>query len=74
MPQIGFKPTISAGELPQTYALDRKVTGTGFKIVGLDASDLALESVTDFYEKIKISGYIKAVFTTGDPNFQTQYC
>ena len=25
----GFEPTISAGERPQTYALDRAVTGTG---------------------------------------------
>jgi len=26
---IGFEPTISAGKRPQTYALDRAVTGTG---------------------------------------------
>ena len=29
MPQVGFKPTISAGERPQTYALERAATGTG---------------------------------------------
>ena len=29
MSQVGFEPTISAGERPQTYALDRAVTGTG---------------------------------------------
>jgi len=29
MPPVGFKPTISAGEQPQTYALDRAVNGTG---------------------------------------------
>jgi len=33
MPPVGFKPTISAGEWPQTYALDRAATGTGI-IVG----------------------------------------
>ena len=27
-PPVGFEPTISAGELPQTYALDRTATGT----------------------------------------------
>ena len=27
MPLVGFKPTISAGERPQTYALDRAATG-----------------------------------------------
>ena len=29
MPPVGFEPTISAGERPQTYALDRMATGTG---------------------------------------------
>ena len=29
MPLVGFEPTISAGEGPQTYALDRAATGTG---------------------------------------------
>jgi hypothetical protein len=28
MPSVGFEPTISAGERPETYALDRAVTGT----------------------------------------------
>ena len=32
MPPVGFEPTISAGERPQTYALDRAATGTGIKI------------------------------------------
>jgi len=27
---MGFEPTISAGQQPQTYALDRAATGTGF--------------------------------------------
>jgi hypothetical protein len=29
MPPLGFEPTISAGERPKTYALDRAATGTG---------------------------------------------
>ena len=29
MAPAGFEPTISAGEWPQTYALDRADTGTG---------------------------------------------
>ena len=33
MPQVGFEPTISAGERPQTYVLDRAATGTGTWIV-----------------------------------------
>ena len=34
MPLMGFEPTISAGEWPQTYALDRVATGTGSEIAG----------------------------------------
>ena len=30
MPPVGFEATISAGERPQTYALDRAATETGF--------------------------------------------
>ena len=29
MPLVGFEPTVSAGEGPQAYALDRAATGTG---------------------------------------------
>jgi len=29
MPPAGFEPTISAGQRPQTYALDRAATGIG---------------------------------------------
>jgi hypothetical protein len=29
MPSVGFELTISAGEPPKTYALDRAATGTG---------------------------------------------
>ena len=29
MPRVGFEPTISSGERPQIYALDRAATGTG---------------------------------------------
>ena len=29
MPPVGFETTISAGERPQTYALDRAATRTG---------------------------------------------
>jgi len=32
-PPVGFEPTISAGERPQTHALDRAATGTGAPLV-----------------------------------------
>jgi hypothetical protein len=34
MPLVEFKPTVSAGERPQTYALDRAATGTGLDLLG----------------------------------------
>jgi len=30
MPPVGFEPTVSADERPQTNALDRAATGTGY--------------------------------------------
>ena len=33
MPPVGFEPTISAGERPKTYALDRAATGTGESVI-----------------------------------------
>jgi hypothetical protein len=41
MPPVGFKPMISAGERPQTDALDRAATGTGNKTTNF--SNLLLE-------------------------------
>jgi len=32
MPPAGFLPKISADERPQTYALDRAATGTGYNL------------------------------------------
>ena len=34
MPPVGFEPTISAGERPKTYALDRAATGIGWSSHG----------------------------------------
>jgi len=50
MPAVGFEPTISAGERPKTYAVDRAATGTGQQIrlastnKGKIASVLAMET------------------------------
>ena len=46
IPPVGFEPTISAGERPQTYALDRTATGTGTVTIGelkYNMSKLSLE-------------------------------
>ena len=34
-PRVGFEPTISAGERPKTYALDRAATGTGNEFINV---------------------------------------
>jgi len=36
MTPMEFEPTISAGERPQTYALDRAAIGTGYKEILID--------------------------------------
>jgi len=41
MPSVGFEPTISAGERPQTYPLDRAATGSGLNIIR------AIKSIND---------------------------
>ena len=33
LPPLGFEPTISAGDRPQTYALDRAATRTGILFI-----------------------------------------
>ena len=48
MPPLGFEPTISAGERPQTYALDRAATGAGttdFRFIYFSKTLLFVESV-----------------------------
>jgi len=44
MPPVGFELTISAGERPQTYALDRTGTGTGYETldVGINLFQILL--------------------------------
>ena len=56
MPPVGFEPTISVGERPQSYALDRAATGTGWwKKLGY---------------KIKLLHYHVRLFRHGDADFR----
>ena len=52
MPPVGFEPTISAGERPQTYALDRAATRTGRATVSVD------------YIKVKVKVALEQVMKT----------
>ena len=45
MPLLGFEPTIPAGERPQTYALDRAATETGFSNGPLQSINHTIHSV-----------------------------
>jgi hypothetical protein len=57
MPSVGFETTISAGERPQTHALDREATGTGkitsFKTLNFLAITPSLSSSSSS-ESVKI--------------------
>ena len=46
MPPVGFEPTISAGERPQTYALDRAATWTDIYLVISSFSQPNADNVT----------------------------
>ena len=51
---VGFEPTISAGERPQTYALDRAATGTGLIESLLFANSGQNTGYTDFVVDVLI--------------------
>ena len=53
MPPAGFEPTISAGERPQTYALDRTATETGIYIYIYIVDKLCLVHVLHLYHYTK---------------------
>ena len=42
MPPVGFEPTISASEPPQTYVLDRATTGNGDKVCNTFKNNLTI--------------------------------
>jgi len=50
MPPVGFEPTISAGERPQTQALDRAATGT--------------DTVRNYWDEIWQSSYLLTYLLT----------
>ena len=48
MPPVGLEPTISAGDRPQTYALDSTATGTdSYIIIGLYLKDITANKGKD---------------------------
>ena len=48
MPPVGFEPTISTSERPQTYALDRAATGTGMYIYNKLIAGITLKFILPF--------------------------
>ena len=51
MPPVEFEPTISVGERPQTYALDRATTGTG--ILAITFSNKTCIFLRNKYSQVK---------------------
>ena len=50
MPPVGLEPTISAGERPQTYALDRAATGTGLDKLGTHNNQITRMQQPEIHE------------------------
>ena len=51
MPWVGFEPTISAGERPKTYALDRAATGTGGYLYFYTLNKYVIHSIPHYFKK-----------------------
>jgi hypothetical protein len=47
MPPVGFEPIISAGERPQTYALDCAATGIGALYQVGNRTEYGMETITN---------------------------
>ena len=61
MPPVGFEPTISADELPQTYGLDGAATGTGSRGVIARAERDGIRAETIFRLSPKRTSPFKSV-------------
>ena len=53
MPWMGFEPTISAGERPKTYALDRTATGTGYRKILRSTNKDQLRNLNRYFDNTK---------------------
>ena len=69
MPQSGFEPTISAGERPQIYALDREATGTGTAFI---ASLIYYTSLNNPYKTKRRLIYLKTQFVPRSKHFSSR--
>ena len=56
MPRVGFEPTISAGEWPKTYTLDRAATGTGVCIIRKENYDIFMWFIRNTSAKYLLDG------------------
>jgi hypothetical protein len=67
MPAVGFEPTISAGERPQTYALDRVATGISIYIYILVYVYIYIYIYIYIYSQL-IPTYLAACFGSSYPS------
>ena len=63
MPPVGFEPTISAGERPKTYALDRTATRTG-NIMHLNFDKYNTEKLHNIYKNYQAMCKMRVWATT----------
>jgi len=54
MPAVGFEPTISVGERPQTYALDRATTKTGISVLTEVYNTLICRNIRNVLKRLRI--------------------
>ena len=71
MPPVGFEPTISAGERPQTYTLDRGATGTGILFQIRKKKNYKLDYVAFYLKTLSIAKIIMRQWQTDGTSLLT---
>jgi len=61
MPRVGFEPTISAGERPKTYALDRAATGNGLHRLRKQNNE---QGICNFWANVSLPCLLRKIFRT----------
>jgi hypothetical protein len=60
MPAVGFEPTISAGERPQTHTLGRTPTGTGFQLLKMTLNKTQIKKTAVGGKAVYFIGHVEA--------------
>jgi hypothetical protein len=70
MPPVGLEPTISTGERPQTYALERTATGTCVLGISSVVQMTRRNKVLSGQDECRITGSLVRILQLGNQKFR----